>query len=90
MGSGVLNFNMTCDFATPNKDSFVELHVEFPLTYMELRTLQGWLENKDWDAAENYLSEKYPEHRCLLSGWLAACRNRSEASDMAKELASVI
>ncbi|WP_374834667.1 hypothetical protein [Paenochrobactrum pullorum] len=89
MGSRVLNFNVICDFATPEKNSSVELHMELPVPYSDVKILQTWFDKGEWATAENYLIQKYPEHRNLLKEWMIGCKRRSENDSTSIKLAAV-
>jgi hypothetical protein len=89
MGVRISNFSLLCDYATPEKHSAIELHMQLPIPYADLRKVQGWLDRADWDAAERYLANRYPEHEALLSEWMAASKRRSEGMTPPVKLAAV-
>jgi hypothetical protein len=89
MGLRVWNFNVFCDYATPDKYSAVESHMELPIPHEDLQKVQGWLGQGEWEAAESYLASKYPQHRALLSEWLAASKARNEGASTPVKLAAV-
>ncbi len=89
MGSRVYNLSAFCDYATPDKHSAVELHMELPIPHADLQKVQGWLESGDWSSAETYLTGKYPQHRALLSEWIAGSRSRHENRDPRARLVAV-
>ncbi|WP_179404347.1 hypothetical protein [Burkholderia guangdongensis] len=80
MGRKVKNFHVFCDYATTDKYSAVELHMELPIPHADLKKVQGWLDSGEWDSAEAYLVGKYPQYFNLLKEWLAASKARSEGS----------
>jgi hypothetical protein len=77
MGSKLPNNGILCNYATPNNDTTVELHMSLPIAHSDMQKLQGWLENNDWAKTEQYLANKYPEHSELLAMWCKASRERS-------------
>ncbi len=78
MGQHVVNLSTICDYATPEKDTFIELHMALRFPREDLEKVQTWRGSGDWESAEQYLSERYPEHRLLLADWLARGRIRSQ------------
>lgn len=78
MNAGRLNFNMLCDYATPDKSSALEFHMELPVPHQDLRQIGEWLDMRDWAEVERYLGDKYPRHRVLIGTWLRGSRLRSE------------
>lgn len=89
MGVHVYNFSAFCDYATPEKYSAVELHMELPVPHADLKKVQDWLGDGNWDAAGRYLIGKYPEYRTLLGEWLAASKARNEGTSKSAKLAAV-
>lgn len=77
MGQHVLNFSINTDYATPEKDTVVELHMALSIPFGDLQKLQNWLQCNDWTSARQYLTSKYPEHRKCLEDWMAGSEARS-------------
>lgn len=88
MGKAVLNFSLGTDYATPDNETFVELHMALPFTYEDLAKVQGWFAKEDLDSIESYLAAHYPQHRKLLSLWCDGVRLRKEAAVMPHHLVS--
>lgn len=80
MGANVLNLNLFCDYATPEKYSAIELHMELPVSHNDFRRIQNWLDLGEWETAKSYLVEKYPQHRALPGQRLAASQARNEGA----------
>ncbi len=54
--------------------------MELPIPHQDIQKVQGWLGRGDWAASEEYLAEKYPQHRTLIREWLRASKSRSEGN----------
>jgi len=78
MGQHVVNLSTQCDYATPEKETTIELHMALPIPYIDLEKVQNWLGQGDWVLTEEYLCAKYPQHRALLADWLSASQKRSQ------------
>lgn len=90
MGTGRYNVMLQCDYATPDKHSAVELHMELPVPHSDLSKVQSWFEAGEWARAESYLIGLYPEHRAMISDWSAASKQRSEGrSSLPTQLVAV-
>lgn len=77
MGQQVLNFSIKTDYATPRKDTFIELHMALAIPFGDLQNVQRWLQCDDWAAVKQYLTAKYPQHRQCLEDWMAGSEARS-------------
>lgn len=88
MGIRVHNFSIFCDYATPEKHTALEFHMELPIPHEDIQKIQGWLGDKNWKASEEYLAGKYPQHRALIREWLAASQVRSEGGAALMSLAA--
>jgi hypothetical protein len=60
MGVNCLNFSTISDYATADKYSAVELHMELPVPYANLKKIQDFLDQGEWDTVGSYLIGKYP------------------------------
>ena len=79
MGQHVVNLGTICDYATPEKDTFIELHMALRFPHEDLEKVRTWLGSGDWESARHCLSDRYPEHSLLLVDWLARGRIRSQS-----------
>lgn len=77
MGQHVLNFSINTDYATPKKDTAIELHMALTIPYSDLHKVQSWLHCDDWTSVKRYLTSKYPEHRQCLEDWMTGSEARS-------------
>ena len=78
MGIRLRNLSILCDYATPEKYTALEFHMELPIPHQDIAQVQGWLGDRNWRAGEDYLVEKYPDHRSLIQEWIMASKARSE------------
>lgn len=86
MGVRLRNFSIICDYATPEKQTSLELHLALPIPYPDLYRVQGWLDAGNWHASEEYLVAQYPHYSHLIREWIAASRVRSEGMQDAMPL----
>jgi len=77
MGQRVLNFSVNTDYATPEKETAIELHMALTIPYSDLQKVQSWLHCEDWTSVKKYLTSKYPEHRQCLENWMTGSEARS-------------
>lgn len=70
MGQHVLNFSINTDYAPPDKDTSVELHMALTIPYSDLQKVQNWFHHDDWASVKKYLTSKYPEYRQFLEDWM--------------------
>ncbi|MHA6896004.1 hypothetical protein ACQUJT_18230 [Ralstonia pseudosolanacearum] len=77
MGQFQYNLSTNTDYATPEKDTVIELHMALPIPYDDLLKVQNWFDQNDWTAVRQYLTAKYPEHRQCLENWMAGSEARS-------------
>lgn len=83
MGQRLVNSSIVCDYATPENDTYFELHMALPIPYQDLSIVQNWLSQNDWQSTERYLSHQYPQHKALLAQWCASSKMRKEGRAVA-------
>ncbi|MEG9884672.1 MAG: hypothetical protein V6Z86_08705 [Hyphomicrobiales bacterium] len=88
MGQYYLNTRVFCDYATPDNHTAFEFHMELPTPYEDFRKAQEWLEDGKWEAAGDYLTERYSQHGALINIWLSGSRSRSSGEDEKRKLAA--
>jgi hypothetical protein len=55
--------------------------MSLPIPYQDFSKIQNWLSVGHWQSVEQYLSDKYPQHRAIIGQWCAESRKRKEAGD---------
>jgi hypothetical protein len=88
MGVKLRNLSILCDYATPEKYTALELHMELPIPHQDIAQVQGWLGEGNWHASADYLANKYPQHRGVIHEWMEASQARSEGRHALVSLAA--
>lgn len=78
MGQHVYNATLLCDYATPDNDAAFELHMALPVSYDGFMQMQAWLSEDDWQSVEHYLSDRYPQHKDILTHWCQQSYQRKQ------------
>lgn len=82
MGNHVLNAEVLCDHATPEKTSAFRMHMDLTFPVEDLDKLHALLDDDRWEEFSAYFSALYPQHSQLIEAWCAGsdARRASGAS----------
>jgi hypothetical protein len=77
MGVFVMNLELVCDHATPEKYSAVRFHIDLPVDYEEIPSIHQHLASENWSQVRTLLAERYPQHAALIDRWIEGCQERA-------------
>ncbi len=85
MGAKVVNVNIGTDWARPDQQRQVELHMSLPISAETAVIMNDLLASGQWAKAKNLLTAIYPQHQDIIQKWFAASEHRASGA-MEKEL----